>query len=133
MNRLAPFAGAVVAACLTMTACSSPEPAEPPAPAPATSKAPKPTPTPKADPLAGLDQFEKDNNVPSSDWYGHVTEKRAQGQTALWISTDLPATDTDTGNRICGTYALYSADSTIRNVLVRAADGNSLAKCGPGF
>ena len=95
--------------------------------APATSAA--------VDVEAQLKKFEADNAIPSSTWYSSVTSREVKFGNSLWVYTKFPA-DAEAkslAGGICGAYAQYVlVDPKVRTTFVRAADGQQLAKCGPG-
>jgi hypothetical protein len=84
--------------------------------------------------LAKLIKFERENAIPTSTWWKHVTGRKIRSG-ALWIYTDYPATSNAkaTAKGICASYAHYALDDpTVSVVDVRAEDGGGLATCGPG-
>jgi hypothetical protein len=78
--------------------------------------------------------FEDQNEIDISDWYGHIKAAQIEGS-ALWVYTNLSETSTakELASSICGAYSLYTLkDESVTVVFVRAGSGVRLAKCGPG-
>lgn len=134
----------VIPALILLASCSSTTtpiaaslpPSAPPSTAPVTTKA-APAPKTTAPPAweTSLAQFEKDNAIPSSSWYPQITGREIKYGNSLWVYTKLPvdAEAKTYASGICGTYAQYVlVDVKVRTTFVRAADGNQIAKCGPG-
>jgi len=114
------IAPAAIAALLALTGCSGSAQAEP---------------TPASVAADQVAQFEADNAIDTSDWYGHVVRTEIQFGNSLWVHTDLDqsAKSKNLAKSMCGAYSQYVlVDENVTVTFVRAESGLQLAKCGPG-